>query len=131
MNTYLRLALALFLVPAVCAEEPRAKPLEDAKPIVVPFETLPSGHMTIMVKVNGKGPYKLIFDTGAPITLMNNRVAKEAGLLKDVKRPLFALFGTVGEVKVKEIDVGGQKAENAAAIIMDHPTVEAISHAFE
>jgi len=62
---------------------------------------------------------------------MNNKIAKEADLLKGVRRPLFAPFGTMGDVKVKEIEVGGQKAENTPAIVMDHPTVEAISHAFE
>jgi membrane-associated protease RseP (regulator of RpoE activity) len=100
------------------------------KPVVVPFEILKTGHMTVMVKVNGKGPYKLIFDTGAPITLLNNKVAKDAGLLKGVRKPLLPLFGSMGDVKVKELDVGGQKATNIVAIIMDHPTVEAISKAF-
>jgi len=107
-------------------------PADEArpKPVVVPFELLPSGHMTVMVKINGKGPYKLIFDTGAPVTLLNNKVAKEAGLLKGAKKPAFALFGSMGEVKVPELHVGGQKAEDVAAVVMDHPTVEAISKAF-
>ncbi len=106
-------------------------PAQEAKtkPVVVPFELLPTGHMTVMVKVNGKGPYKLIFDTGAPVTLLNNKVANEAGLLKGVKKPPFALFGSMGEVKVGELQVGGQKAENVSAVVMDHPTVEAISKA--
>jgi hypothetical protein len=101
-----------------------------AKPVTVPFELLKTGHMTVMVKVNGKGPYKLIFDTGAPITLLTNKVAKEAGLLKGVRQPAFSLFGAVGDVKVKSLEVGGQKAEDVAAMVMDHPTVEAISKAF-
>ena len=36
----------------------------------------------------------------------------------------------MGEVKVKELQVGGQKATDVAAIVMDHPTVEAISKVF-
>ena len=36
----------------------------------------------------------------------------------------------MGEVKVKELDVGGQKAEDVMAVVMDHPTIEAISRAF-
>jgi membrane-associated protease RseP (regulator of RpoE activity) len=100
------------------------------KPVVVPFEILPSGHMTVMVKINGKGPYKLIFDTGAPVTLLNNKVANDAGLLKGVKKPPFAFFGSMGEVKVPMLEVGEQKAENLTAVVMDHPTVEAISKAF-
>jgi hypothetical protein len=98
--------------------------------VTVPFELLKSGHMTVMVKVNGKGPYKLIFDTGAPITLLNTKVAKEAGLVKNVSRSPFAFLGSMEPAKVKELVVGDQKAENVAAVVMDHPTVEAISRAF-
>src|SRR5207244_7100323 len=36
----------------------------------------------------------------------------------------------MGDVKVAEMEVGGQKIENSVAIVMDHPTVEAISRAF-
>jgi hypothetical protein len=121
LRLHLVLPLFLFLLPARAA---------DAKPVAVPFELLKTGHMTVKVKVNGKGPYTLIFDTGAPITLLNNKVAKDAGLLKDVERPPFSLFGSMGEVKVKDLEVGGQAARDVPAIVMDHPTVEAISKAF-
>jgi membrane-associated protease RseP (regulator of RpoE activity) len=130
------LALALFAVGLHAAPAQEAGVKKDAKappqakPVPVPFELLPSGHMAVQVKVNGKGPYRLIFDTGAPITLLNNKIAKEAGLLKGVTRPLFTLFGSMGEVKVKDLRVGDQKAEDVTAIVMDHPTVEAISKAF-
>jgi hypothetical protein len=120
--------------PLAASPTPATVPLPPAKaadkPVVVPFELLKTGHMTVMVKINGKGPYKLIFDTGAPITLLNNKIAKEAGLLKDMPRPAFALFGSMGEVKVRALEVGEQLAENVAAVVMDHPTVEAISRAF-
>lgn len=115
------LVLAALVVPAQAA---------DVKPVVVPFEMLPTGHMTVMVKINGKGPYKLIFDTGAPMVLLNNKIAKETNLLKDVKKPLISLFGTMGDVKVPELQVGDQKIENTTAIVMDHPTVKAISDVF-
>jgi membrane-associated protease RseP (regulator of RpoE activity) len=117
------------LTADVRAEAPKAD--ATAKATVVPFELLPSGHMAVMVKVNGEGPYRLIFDTGAPITLLDNKIAKAAGLLKDVPEPLFTFFGSKGEVKVKELQVGGQKVPDMTAIVMDHPTVEAISKAFE
>src|SRR3954463_14733071 len=105
-----RLILGLVLVAAVTPARAGAAPLRT--PVTVPFELLKTGHMAVMVKVNGKGPYRLIFDTGAPITLLNNKIAKEAGLLKDVPRPLFTLFGSMGEVKVKALQVGGQNAED-------------------
>jgi hypothetical protein len=94
---------------------------------VVPFELLASGHMAVLVKVNGKGPYRLIFDTGAPTVLVNNKLAREAGLLQGVPRPLFAPFGSMGEVKIKKLEVGDQPAEDVMAIVMDHPTVELIA----
>src|SRR5262249_45773965 len=86
-----------------------------------------SGHIAVQIKVNGKGPYRVIFDTGAPISLLNNKIAKEAGLLKDAEKPFFNLFGTMGQVSVKSFQVGDLKAENVNTIVMDHPTIDAIS----
>ena len=57
-------------------------------------------------------------------------MAKDAGLLKGVVTSPFTMFGSQGEVKVKELDVGGQKAAKLTAVVMDHPTIEAISKAF-
>jgi membrane-associated protease RseP (regulator of RpoE activity) len=130
MKRFLSATALVFAFAAFARAETPVKKESAVKPITVPFELLSSGHMAVQVKVNGKGPFRLIFDTGAPITLLNNRIAKEADLLKGMERPLFAIFGNMGEVKVKELQVGSQKATNVAAIVMDHPTVEAISRAF-
>lgn len=119
---YFALLLASALLCAPARAETPARPA--AKPVTVPFEMLKSGHMAVQVKVNGKGPYRLIFDTGAPITLVNNKLAKEAGLLSGMPRPAFTLFGSMGEVKIKSLEVGGQRAEGVAAVVMDHPLVE-------
>ncbi len=94
----------------------------------VPFEMLTTQHMVVKVKLNGKGPYRLIFDTGAPITLINNRLAKAAGVIpKNFKKPLFAPFGSVGQFNIKSFELGGVKTENIPTVVMDHPTVELIS----
>jgi hypothetical protein len=97
-----------------------------AKPITVPFELLKSGHMAVEVKVNGKGPYLLIFDTGAPTSLLSTRVGKEANLLKGTGSFMPGL-GAIGEAKIKSLEVGGQKAEDVSAIVMDHPTIQLIA----
>jgi hypothetical protein len=115
---------AVIVALALGAGAPAADPV---KPVVVPFQLLKSGHMTVQVKVNGKGPYTLIFDTGAPTNLINNKVARAGNLLDGVPKPLFAPFGSMGEVKIKMLEVGEQKAEDVPAVVMDHPTVEAIS----
>jgi hypothetical protein len=128
------LVLALFglslALPLSAAEQPAVKPIDKplAKPVTVPFELLKSGHMAVMVKVNGKGPYRVIFDTGAPINLFNNKLAKETGLLKDVPHSALPFLGTIAEVKVKNLEVGTVKAEGSQpAIVMDHPLVELMS----
>jgi hypothetical protein len=117
------------LVLLVGLREARADD-DKPKPITVPFELLKTQHMTVQVRINGKGPYRVIFDTGAPATLINNKVAKETGVLpKDFRPPLFAFFGSMGQFKMKSLEVGDAKIENANTMVMDHPTVAAISNA--
>jgi hypothetical protein len=120
-------ALFLFAAAPVLAD---TKPA--AKPTPVKFELVPSGHFIVKVKLNGKGPYNLIFDTGAPSTLISPRVAKDAELTKSVKdKPPIAIFGMMGTVQVKEFQVGDVKAENVSAMILDHPTVKLFSKEYE
>lgn len=134
MRTRLSFAAAVtvcFLAPAPChAQAPPGK-----APVVVPFKLLPSRHMLLDVTLNGKGPYHLIFDTGAPLNLIGSRVAKEAGLLKNRKSGGLGLgFGIFGggfnQVEISGLAAGGAKAEKLPAVVMDHPTVKAISDAF-
>lgn len=130
MRPILLAALAVLAVAAPCPAQGKAKP--DAKPVTVPFTLLPSRHMLLEVKVNGKGPYHLIFDTGAPLNLVTTRLGKEAGLLKKSRGGIgFGLFGGMNQVEIDELEVGGVTAERLPAVVMDHPTVRAISDAFE
>jgi hypothetical protein len=117
-------ALCAFLAPAAFAEEKPA-------PVKVPFELLKSRHMVVSVKVNGKGPYRLIFDTGAPTMLVNNKIGKEAGVTaKNAAKSPFVPFGAMGQFALKTVEIGDVKAENVPTIVLDHPTVAAISQAF-
>ncbi len=98
---------------------------KKSEPVTVPFEMLKTGHMAVMIKVNDKGPYRVIFDTGAPMCLLSTKVAKEAGI--KTEKGLGALFGVGGQAKAKTLQVGDAKLDNASLIVMDHPTIEAIS----
>ncbi len=121
------LVLALFAGPAL-AQTVTPAPAKDAKPVVVPFELLRTKHMAVTIKVNGKGPYRVIFDTGAPMTVLTNKVAREAGLLQGAAKPSLNLFGASGgPVTAKTLEVGGLKAENVQVIVMDHPTVKELA----
>jgi hypothetical protein len=121
----LALAAALALTPA--RPLPADTAAKKAAPVVVPFELLASGHMAVQVKANGKGPFLLIFDTGAPMSLVNNKMAKEAGLLKGVQKPAFTMFGSMGEVKIKKLQVGDATEADVSAMVMDHPTITLIA----
>jgi Aspartyl protease/PDZ domain len=101
---------------------------EPAKPVAVPFDLLVTKHMVIQVRVNGKGPYRMIFDTGAPVSLISSKVAKAAGVLTgNAPKPLFNLFGPAEQSKVKTLEIGDLKARAVPVIVMDHPTVQLIS----
>jgi hypothetical protein len=119
---FFSLAACLFLILPTWADQ------KDTEPVSVAFELLQTKHIAVKVKINGKGPYRVIFDTGAPVLLLNNKIAKESGVIeKNARRPLFSLFGAAGEAKIKTLELGNLKATNVPTIVMDHPTLELIS----
>src|SRR3954469_19725265 len=80
-----------------------------SKSASVPFEMLPTNHMLVRAKINGKGPYDLIFDVGAPITLLTNRAGLGPGTIKP-DAPRSFLFSIRGESQVESLEVGELKA---------------------
>ena len=112
-------------------DQPKKEPLKkDDKPIVVPFELLKSRHMALQVKINGKGPYRVIFDTGDPrqqtsSTTRSRRKLASSG--KDDKGGL-AIFGAAPTPKtIKKLEIGDLVLEGMPTMVMDHPTVAAIA----
>jgi hypothetical protein len=98
----------------------------DTKPVKVSFDLLKTDHIVVMVKINGKGPYRLIFDTGAPVTLINSKIAKESGVLKADGTAVDMPALDFEPLKIKMLQIGDLKAENLPTMVMDHPTVAAI-----
>jgi hypothetical protein len=113
-------------------DKPKDAPA-DAKPIVVPMEILPSRHFVVPVTLNGKGPFRMILDTGAPLTLINSKAGKAGALTKKESGGglLGMLGGGLNQVTVAKLKVGEVECEKVPAVVMDHPTVKAISDAFE
>lgn len=62
------------------AQEPRGG---DARPHPVPYRLTNTQHVLVRVKINGKGPYNFIVDTGAPIMFIATPVGKKIGLATD------------------------------------------------
>ncbi len=102
-----------------------------------PLELLQSGHIAVQVHVNGQGPFRLILDTGSPLTFISTRMARELSLLppqssKSAKpAPPSGLAGLAGlsmggQVVLKSLAVGDTELKNLNALILDHPIVEAL-----
>jgi hypothetical protein len=128
-HIFLFCATALLLPALVHAQgetkkEPDKK--EPTKKFTVPFELIKTQHMVVSVKVNGKGPFRLVFDTGAPDSLVSNKVMKEAELV--AKGGGLPIFGSRGQAKIKKLELGDMEAENVSCMVLDHPTVQAISN---
>lgn len=110
--------------PVPAAAPPAARARAQAR-AVVPFETLASNHMVVSARINGAGPYRLIFDLGAPVTLISARAAEGAGVIKKgAARSLF--FAARGEERVKELKVGDLTASDLSVVVMDHPALRAL-----
>lgn len=101
---------------------------EEAAPVKVPFDTLASRHIVVSARINGKGPYRFIFDTGAPTSLVSQKVAREAGVVDAKSGGLMgAFFGAYGQKKIRSVTVGALTQDNVDVVVMDHPIVVAIA----
>jgi hypothetical protein len=85
---------------------------EDAKGST-PFELLASNHMVVRAKINGKGPFRLLFDVGSPITLLGTKAAESTGIIKP-GRSKFMLFSQPGDESVETLEIGGLKESSAS-----------------
>ncbi len=113
---------ALVLVPAFSAQDPAPAVAKGAS---VPFELVASNHMVVKAKINDKGPYRLVFDLGAPITLLGNKAGEESGAIpKDA--PKSFLMGMRGEGEIRTLEVGELKARDIPVIVLDHPTLKVL-----
>lgn len=63
-----------------------ADPKPDApKKFAVPYRLTDTKHVMVRVKINGKGPFNMIMDTGAPAVFITKAVAKKAKVDAEAK----------------------------------------------
>ncbi len=92
---------AALVCPAKAARADDAKP--DAKALHVPYRLTTTQHVLVRAKINGKGPFNFIVDTGAPVLFLANKVAEKAGLSS----------GRGGQVRIGRFEIeGGVVVEN-------------------
>jgi serine protease DegQ len=115
MTRWLTFALLLALAPSSRADDPpkpkaeRVKEQKDALTAeavtLVPYRLTDTKHVLVRAKINGKGPFNLILDTGAPAVFLAKKPAKKAGLETDdegwAKADTFELEGGLKVTGVK------------------------------
>jgi hypothetical protein len=81
--------LLLVAAPLAWAQEPKAdkrdKPRTEAKAVRVPYRLIDTHHVMVRIKINGKGPFNFIVDTGCPVLIVSGPVGKKLGLEPDAK----------------------------------------------
>src|SRR5262245_3192518 len=82
----------------------------DDKPVAVPYKLLDTKHVMVRIKINGKGPFNLIMDTGAPALFLATEAAKKAGVKPDDE----------GWAKIDRLELeGGLVVEKATCVVED------------
>src|SRR5262245_21780673 len=97
---------ALCLAPPLgAADKKPAEPVKALKSYQVPFTLTDTQHVMVRAKINGKGPFNFIIDTGAPMLFVSIPVAKKIGIEGDKKGwttlDRFEMEGGVVQEKVK------------------------------
>lgn len=74
---------ALLLV--ALAHAPAAAAGEVRPPVEVPYRLTDTLHVLVRAKINGRGPFNFILDTGAPAVFVAEEIGKELGLKSDAR----------------------------------------------
>src|SRR5438093_7680736 len=83
----------LGLAPSLLADEDK-KP--EATTYNVPYRLTATQHILVRAKINGKGPYNFILDTGAPALFIAKDLGKKLGLTPDRRG-----WGTVDRFEIE------------------------------
>jgi len=96
------LAACCGLLPAVALadDKPAQKPVKSE----VPYKLTDTKHVLVRAKINGKGPFNMILDTGAPAVFITKPLAKKVGVDLDEKGwGTFTNFELEGGLKVEKV----------------------------
>jgi hypothetical protein len=85
--------------------------------VEVPFEIY-SGHLFVRVRINGKGPFRMLFDTGSLSVLMP-AVAAQIGLKDEGTPDVGGGSQKIGLVRADKVDIGGLTLERQACATID------------
>jgi serine protease DegQ len=91
----------LALAPPLRADEPQKE--VPARQFQIPYRLTIPKHIMVRAKINGKGPFNFILDTGAPALFVSTKVAKKLGVEPDRKGwGTFTRFEIEGGAVIKD-----------------------------
>lgn len=99
-------ALALLFTMQTVVQTPKSAP----KVYRVPYRLTDTQHLLVRAKINGKGPYNFMVDTGAPTIYLAPAIAKTLGIKSDARG--------WGKINLLEIE-GGAIQKNVPAQIIE------------
>ena len=77
----LTLTLTLILAATATAAEPgRVADTDAGKSYQIPYRLTDTNHFLVRIRINGKGPFNFLVDTGAPALYVATETAKKVGL---------------------------------------------------
>lgn len=120
-------ALALS-APAVALARQASEPLQvsRAATATAPLEITKTRHLAVQVLANGQGPFRMILDTGSPISFIGTAMARRLGLVAPNSGPSGFLGMRLG-VKLKSLSLGDATLHDQPVMVLDHPTVEMLA----
>lgn len=76
--------VVIAMIAAPCAVHADTPPIaEKSTTIMVPYRLTKTQHVLVRAKINGKGPYNFILDTGAPALFVSKKVGETIGVKPD------------------------------------------------
>ena len=95
-------AILLALAPVGAADKDKKEPARPGTTFEVPYRLTDTKHVLVRIKLNGKGPFNFIIDTGAPALILTEAVAKKAGGKADGSWTTFDTLEIEGGIKIDD-----------------------------
>jgi PDZ domain-containing protein/aspartyl protease len=103
MRWRIALATCCGLVPALALADDN-KPADAPAKVEIPYKLTETQHVLVRAKINGKGPFNMILDTGAPAVFITKPLAKKVGVEVNEKGwGDFDTFEIEGGLKVDKV----------------------------
>lgn len=103
---------------APMAAAPAAPAAAAGQTYRVPYRLTDTKHLLVRAKLNGKGPFHFIIDTGAPTLFVSKAAAAKAGVTGDNES-----WATVARLEIE----GGPVLENAQARVEEPPQLQGMN----